>query len=78
MKTHEIIVAQISNGNVQNISRHNVTTAKGASKLKKNGCQLWMTQETAESLGADVETFWGTLPNGTEIHIKNKEVMENS
>lgn len=74
----QIIAAHMNSGNVQRITRHNVTTAKGAARLKPENGQLWMTRETAISLGANVETFWGTLPDGTEIQIKTTEVMENA
>lgn len=75
---HQIIAAHMSNGNVQRITRHNVTTAKGAARLKPANGQIWMTRETAKALGADVQTFWGTLPDGTEIQIKTDSVMETA
>ena len=74
----QIIVATMSNGNVQRVSRHAVTTATGATRLAQSGCQIWMTRESAMALGANVETFWGTLPNGTEIQIKTRSVMETA
>lgn len=75
---HNIIIAKMSNGNVSVISRHRVTTAKGAARLCKSGHQIWMTEKTAEALGATVETFWGHLPGGTEIMIKTAEFMKNA
>lgn len=74
----QIIAAHINSGNVQRITRHNVTTAKGAARLKPKNGQLWMTKETAIALGADVETFWGSFPDGTEIQIKTADVMEKA
>jgi len=70
MKRYRIIIATMSGGNVQKISRHDVTTARGAVRLRGKNSQIWMTRETANVLGANVETFWGTFPDGTEIQIK--------
>lgn len=74
----EIIVATLSGGNVSNISRHQVTTARGVARLAGNNIQIWMTRETAQALGANVETFWGTLPGGIEIQIKTPDVMQTA
>jgi hypothetical protein len=72
---HEIIIAEMSSGNVRRISRHSVTTAAGAARLLRSGCQLWMAEQTARALGATIETNWGRLPDGTEIRIKSPELM---
>lgn len=77
MTKQQIIVATIRDGNVSRISRHLVTTARGATRLMTQNSQLWMTRETATILGASVETFWGKLGN-TEIQIKTLEVMEKA
>lgn len=75
---HLIIVAEMADGNVRRIRRHAVTTARGAARLRGQNHQLWMTRETAEALGARVETHWGVLPNGDEIRIKTQDVMDNA
>ena len=75
MKRYPIIIATIRDGNVQKISRHEVTTAGSASRLLKNNCQIWMTRDTATALGGEVETCWGRFPDGTEFQVKSESVM---
>ncbi len=73
-----IIIADMRGGNVQRVTRHMVTTGRGAGKLQRSNSQIWMTRETAAALGANIETFWGTLPGGTEIQIKTERLMKEA
>ncbi len=77
MKRYNIICATMNDGNVQKISRHAVSTQRGALRVAKNG-KLWMTRETAESLGGHNESFWGVFPDGTEYEIKTVEAMQRA
>ena len=78
MKKYRIIIATMNDGNVQKISRHNVTTARGIIRLRGKNSQIWMTRETAHRLGLNIHTFWGTFPDGTEIQIKTDRIMQEA
>jgi hypothetical protein len=75
---HQIIVAKLSDGNVQSVSRHWVTTANGAARLVGSDCQLWLTRDSAAALGGETETFWGRFPDGLEYRIKSADVMRTA
>ena len=75
MAKHLVIAVEMTSGNVAKTSRHFITSAIGASRIKPKNGQIWMTRETAVAIGANIETFWGTLPNGSEIQIKTEKVI---
>lgn len=81
---HRIIVATISSGNVQHIERRNIRTVSGFKKIanycnKENWTykQIWMEEFSVTALGGEANVCYGEI-GGTEVHIKNSQVMDTA